>query len=90
MRKYMMDFPGWSLVVGPLFHAFRGLFVPISKVGGAQPGNRFVSFVRVYARSGSEVGLGKNRSVRTCSLFPLGVRWFSFEFCVVLVSPGEI
>ena len=30
------------------------------RLGGAQPGNRFVSFVRVYARSGSEVGIGEN------------------------------
>ena len=30
--------------------------------GEAQPGNRFVSFVRACARSGSEVGIGENRA----------------------------
>ena len=30
------------------------------ELGGAQLGNRFFSFVRAHARSGSEVGIGKN------------------------------
>ena len=45
------------------------------RLGGAQPGNRFVSFVRAYARSGSEVGIGENG----CNVpfpFPFGSeRW---------------
>ena len=50
-----------------VFFLFLGLlllgatFLHISEVGGAQPGNRFVSFVRAYAWTGSsKVGIGKN------------------------------
>ena len=61
------------------------------RLGGAQPGNRFVSFVRAYARSGSEVGIGKNGLAPVP--FPFSF-WdqegSSSEFCVVLVSPSEI
>ena len=61
------------------------------RLGSAQPGNRFVSFVRAYARSGSEVGIGENLAGHP---FPFSL-WacqdgISFEFCVVLVNPGEI
>ena len=59
--------------------------------GEAQPGNRFGSVVRAYARSGSEVGIGENLAGRPLSLFPFAVLYgISFEFCVVLVNPGEI
>ena len=44
------------------------------RLGGAQPGNRFVSFVRAHARSGSEVGIGKNGCPMTLSLFPFWLR----------------
>ena len=54
------------------------------RLGGRPlPGNRFVSFVRAYARSGSEVGIVKKWGL-ALSLFPFS------EFCVVLVSPSEI
>ena len=48
----------------------------LSEVGGsATPGNRFVSFVRAYTRSGSEVGIGEN-GCRTPFPFPFGrERW---------------
>ena len=38
----------------------RGVPWEHRRFGGAQPGNRFVSFVHAYARSGSEVGIGEN------------------------------
>ena len=58
--------------------------------GEAQPGNRFGSVVRAYARSGSEVGIGENRAGRTFPFSLLPLEGISFEFSVVLVSPGEI
>ena len=39
-------------------------------LGGAQPGNRFVSFVRAYARSGCLMELDLKRSRSPFSLFP--------------------
>ena len=40
------------------------------RLGGAQPGNRFVSFVRAYARSGCLVELDQNVCRLPFSLFP--------------------
>ena len=61
------------------------------RLGGAQPGNRFVSFVCAYARSGSEVGIGENRAGHVTFPFSLLAQdGISFEFCVVLLNPGEI
>ena len=62
-----------------------------SEIGGAQPGNRFVSFVRAYARSGSEVGMEKiELYARRFPFSPLDQNGISFEFSMVPVSPGEI
>ena len=59
--------------------------------GEAQPGNRFGSVVRAYARSGSEVGIGENRAGPVPFPFSLLPQdGISFEFCMVLVNPGEI
>ena len=47
--------------------------------------------MRAYARSGSEVGIGEN--LAGPSTFPFSLlpqEGISFEFSVVLVSPGEI
>ena len=52
--------------------------VQIEGWGEAQPGNRFVSFVRAYARSGSEVGIGENRAAPALSLFPFAVSGWYF------------
>ena len=53
--------------------------------GAAQPGNRFVSFVRAYARSGCLVELGQKFGGPAFSLFPLaGARSWGFSF----VGPG--
>ena len=41
------------------------------RLGGAQPGNRFVSFVRAYARSGCLVELDLKSCGPGFSLFPL-------------------
>ena len=40
------------------------------RLGGAQPGNRFVSFVRAYARSGCLVELDQKMCWPGFSLFP--------------------
>ena len=53
------------------------------RLGGAQPGNRFVSFVRAYARSGCLVELDQKFCGPGFSLFPLGwARSWGFSFCV--------
>ena len=49
--------------------------------GGAQPGNRFVSFVRAYARSGCLVEFDLNSCWLGFSLFPFGpARSWGFSF----------
>ncbi len=59
--------------------------------GEAQPGNRFGSVVRAYARSGSEVGIGENRAAPSPFPFPFcPFIWYFVRVCVVLVNPGEI
>ena len=51
--------------------------------GAAQPGNRFVSFVRAYARSGCLVELDQNFCGLCFSLFPfVPARSWGFSFCV--------
>ena len=61
------------------------------RLGEAQPGNRLGSVVLVYVRSGSEVGIGENSAGPTFPFFLLPCQdGISFEFCVVLVNPGEI
>ena len=53
------------------------------RLGGAQPGNRFVSFVRAYARSGCLVELDQNVCGLGFSLFPFAwARSWGFFFCV--------
>ena len=47
-------------------------FIYIGGWGAAQPGNRFVSFVRAYARSGCLVELDLKLCWPAFSLFPLG------------------
>ena len=55
------------------------------RLGGAQPGNRFVSFVRAYARSGCLVELDQKSCWPGFSLFPFGpARSWGFSF----VGPG--
>ena len=55
------------------------------RLGGAQPGNRFVSFVRAYARSGCLVELDLKSCGLCFSLFAFGLaRSWSFSF----VEPG--
>ena len=59
----------------------RGTPVHYRRLGGAQPGNRFVSFVRAYARSGCLVELDIKRCCPPFSLFPFwpdGLSFFSF------------
>ena len=52
------------------------------RLGGAQPGNRFVSFVRAYARSGCLVELDLKCGWLAFSLFPWGpARSWGFSFC---------
>ena len=52
------------------------------RLGGAQPGNRFVSFVRAYARSGCLVELDQKSCGLGFSLFPCGpARSWGFSFC---------
>ena len=56
------------------------------RLGGAQPGNRFVSFVRACARSGCLVDLDQKSCWPGFSLLPLGsARSWGFSF---LVSGG--
>ena len=51
------------------------------RLGGAQPGHRFVSFVRAYARSGCLVKLDLKLCWLLFSLFPFGLGKFSlFSF----------
>ena len=52
---------------------------------GEQPGNRFVSFVGAYARSGSEVGIGQNGCRHPLS-FPFGSERPSYFFRVLCGS----
>ena len=74
------------------------LFILIDRrLGGAQPGNRFVSFVRAYARSGCLVEL----NLKFCwllfslfpfcpgelSLFPFGLGSFPFPLLVLGAFP---
>ena len=55
------------------------------RLGGAQPGNRFVSFVRAYARSGCLVELDQKFGGPAFSLFPFcRARSWGFSF----VGPG--
>ena len=55
------------------------------RLGGAQPGNRFVSFVRAYARSGCLVELDQKFCWSAFSLFPFAsARSWGFSF----VGPG--
>jgi len=70
--------------VGPSAHRTK-----IGGWGGAQPGNRFVSFVRAYARSGCLVELDLKFRGSPLSLFPLVPGWsWGFSF-LVLVVPGS-
>ena len=80
-------FPGWRFhkrthppnlqqctVLPVLREKLSNLFLKLSHMGGwggAQLGNRFVSFVRAYARSGCLVELDLNVCGPAFSLFPL-------------------
>ena len=65
---------------GPTSGAFKN-----RRLGGAQPGNRFVSFVRAYARSGCLVELDQKFCWPAFSLFPFcWARSWGFSF----VGPG--
>ena len=55
------------------------------RLGGAQPGNRFVSFVRAYARSGCLVELDLKSCRLPFFLFPFGTGSFPFSF----LGPGS-
>ena len=57
----------------PNIQIFRYPNIQIEGWGEAQPGNRFGSVVRAYARSGSEVGIGENRAAPPAP--------FPFPFC---------
>ena len=69
--------------------SFNDVTIYNRRLGGAQPGNRFVSFVRAYARSGCLVELELNvcwpafSLFLFCpgelSLFPFGVLSFPFS-----------
>ena len=60
------------------------------RLGGAQPGNRFVPFVRAYARSGCLVELDLKLCWPDFSLFPFGPGWsWGFSF-VGPGGPGEL
>ena len=59
------------------------------------PTGKSIRFGRTHARtraeSGAEVGIGENRSAPPPFPFSLLAQdGISFEFCVVLVNPGEI
>ena len=73
------------------FHRFAIDFIAAyRRLGGAQPGNRFVSFVRAYARSGCLVELDQKLCGPGFSLFPFGrVRSWGFSF-VGPGGPGEL
>ena len=60
------------------------LKIEIGAWGAAQPENRFVSFVRAYARSGCLVELDLKSCWPGFSLFPWGLaRSWGFSFCVL-------
>ena len=60
------------------------------RLGGAQPGNRFISFVHSYVRSGCLVELAQKLCGPMFSLFPFcWARSWGFSF-VGLGGPGEL
>ena len=65
-----------SVMLHVAFHGICGYFwnPRIEGWGEAQPGNRFGSVVRAYARSGSEVGIGENRAGPPPFPFPFRLR----------------
>ena len=66
------------------------LMLMYRRLGGAQPGNRFVSFVRAYARSGWRVELDIKFCGPAFSLFPFGLgelSLFSFGLGEFSLSP---
>ena len=72
------------LALGDLELHFSTIFYGTNRrLGGAQPGNLFVSFVRAYARSGCLVELDQKLCGPGFSLFPFALaRSWGFSFVV--------
>ena len=63
---------GMVICLKKMNHLVEKMNHPDRRLGGAQPGNRFVSFVRAYVRSGCLVELDLKFRGPAFSLFPLG------------------
>ena len=88
-RASRLHFPPPPNLLSNFSWAYRYIY---RRLGGAQPGNRFVSFVRAYARSGCLVELDQSVCGPAFSLFPLGwasLRSWGFSF-VGPGGPGEL